>query len=29
MLDLNGLPEGIYTLQLFTDKGLVTRKLVR
>ncbi len=28
-LDLNGLPEGIYTLQLFTDKGLVTRKLVR
>lgn len=28
-LDLGGLPEGIYTLQLFTDKGLVTRKLVR
>ena len=28
-LDLSGLPEGIYTLQLFAPGGLVTRKLVR
>ncbi|WP_310397021.1 T9SS type A sorting domain-containing protein [Hymenobacter sp.] len=28
-LDLSGLPPGIYTLQLFTPRGLVTRKLVR
>lgn len=28
-LDLSGLPTGIYTLQLFTPRGLVTRKLAR
>lgn len=28
-LDLSSLPTGIYTVQLFTDRGLVTRKLVR
>lgn len=28
-LDLGGLPPGIYTLQLFTPRGLVTRKLSR
>ncbi|WP_375418348.1 T9SS type A sorting domain-containing protein [uncultured Hymenobacter sp.] len=28
-LDLSGLPAGIYTLQLATPRGLVTRKLVR
>lgn len=28
-LDLSGLPAGVYTVQLFTPRGLVTRKLVR
>ncbi|WP_375417697.1 T9SS type A sorting domain-containing protein, partial [uncultured Hymenobacter sp.] len=28
-LDLSGLPTGIYTMQLATPRGLVTRKLVR
>ena len=28
-LDLSGLPGGIYTVQLLTPRGLVTRKLVR
>lgn len=28
-LDLNALPAGIYTVQLHTPHGLLTRKLVR
>ncbi|WP_082116116.1 T9SS type A sorting domain-containing protein [Hymenobacter terrenus] len=28
-LDLSNLPIGLYTLQLFTDQGVVTRKLTR
>lgn len=27
-LDLKGLPGGLYTLQLFTDKGLIAKKLL-